>query len=60
MRLGERVVRHSQADVVVVAAGLGVVGPADGQHVVLGGGIYREIVVADRPPVSVCRITGLM
>lgn len=38
--VSERVVRHGQADVVVVAAGLGVVGPADGQHVVPGGGIH--------------------
>lgn len=48
---GQPVVRHRQADVVVVAVRLDVVGPADGQDVVLRGRVLGEIVVADDPPV---------
>lgn len=35
----QRVVRHYQADVVVVAVRLSVIGPADGQDVILAGGV---------------------
>lgn len=53
-RVGSRqpVVRHRQADVVVVAVGPGVVGPADGQDVLLGGGVLGEVVMADDSSVS--------
>ena len=46
------VVRHRQADVVVVAIGLCVVGPADGQDVVLRQRVLGEVVVADDSSVS--------
>ncbi len=45
-------VRHCQADVVVVAVWLGVVGPADGQDVILWQRILREVIMADDSPVS--------
>lgn len=48
---GQPVVRNRQADVVVVAGGLDVVGPADGQDVILRQRVLREVVVADDPPV---------
>lgn len=46
------VVRHHQANVVVVAVCLGVVGPADGQDVTLRGGVLGEIIMADDSTVS--------
>jgi len=49
---GQLVVRHRQADVVVVSGGRDVVGPADGRHVVLRQGVLREVVVADESSVS--------
>lgn len=51
MGAGQPVVRHRQANVVVVAVRLGVVGPADGQDVILGGRLLGEIIVADDSPV---------
>lgn len=47
MGAGQPVVRHRQVDVVVVAISFCVVGPADGQDVVLGQGVLGEVVVAD-------------
>lgn len=49
---GQPVVRHRQTDVVVVPGGLLVIGPADGQDVLLGGGVLGEVVVADDSPMS--------
>lgn len=49
------VVRHRQADVVVVAVRLGVIRPANGQDVILGGRVLREVVMADDSPVSEVR-----
>lgn len=46
------VVRHRQADVVVVAVWLGVVGPADGQDVIPWQRVLGEVVMADDSPVS--------
>lgn len=46
------VVRHHQTDVVVVAVWLSVVGPADGQDVILWQRIFREVIMADDSPVS--------
>lgn len=47
------VVWHRQPDVVVVSRCLNVVGPADGQHVVLHRRGLRKVVVADDTPVPV-------
>lgn len=52
MGAGQPVVRHHQADVVVVAVRLDVVGPADGQDVVPRGRVLGEIIMADDSPVS--------
>lgn len=46
------VVRHHQADVVVVAVWLSVVGPADGQDVILWQRILNEVIMADDSPMS--------
>lgn len=52
MGAGQPVVRHHQADVVVVAVRLDVVGPADGQDVILLRRVLGEVVMADSSPVS--------
>lgn len=53
-RMGARqpVVRHRQVNVVVVAVWVNVVGPADGQDVILWQGVLREVVMADDSSVS--------
>lgn len=52
MRAWQPVVRHRQADVVVVAVRLGVVGPADWQDVIVWWCFLGEVVMADDSPVS--------
>lgn len=52
MRAWQPVVRHRQADVVVVAVCLGVVGPADRQDVIVWRRFLGEVVMADDSPVS--------
>lgn len=52
MGASQPVVRHHQANVVVVAVCLHVVGPADGQDVILRRRILGEIIMADDSTVS--------
>lgn len=47
MGSGQTVVRNRQADVVVVAVRVDVVGPADGKDVIRGQSVFREVVVTD-------------
>lgn len=60
MGASQPVVRHHQADVVVVAVCLHVVGLADGQDVVLRRRVLGEIVVADDSTVSAGQRTAVI
>lgn len=59
MGAGQTVVRHRQADVVVVAVRVRVVGPAYGQDVILRQRVLGKVVMADDSPVSVGKPTWI-
>lgn len=60
MGASQSVVRHHQANVVVVAVCLHVVGPADGQDVILQRRVFREIIMTDDSTVSAGQRTTII
>lgn len=60
MGAGQPVVRHHQANVVVVAVCLNVVRPADGQDMILRRRVLGEIIMADDSTVSAGQRTTII